>query len=82
MMGFQLPGLLWASAYSLYATRDLLVVVHPRLDEARPFIAALCIAFMAFAVLSWRYFFIAPLVVEATVALLLGFAYAASRKPA
>lgn len=50
--------------------------------KARPFIASLCIAFMAFAVLSWRYFFIAPLFVEGTVALLLGFAYAASRKPA
>ena len=63
MMGFELSGLLRASAYSLHAARDLLVVVHPRADE-------IC------------YFSIAPLVVEGTVALLLGFAYAASRKPA
>lgn len=33
MMRFQLSGLLWATAYSLYAARDLLVVVHPRPDE-------------------------------------------------
>ena len=33
MMRFQLSGLLRATAYSLYAARDLLVVVHPRPDE-------------------------------------------------
>ena len=63
MIGFELSALLRASAYSLYAARDLRVVVHPQPDEI-------------------RYFFIAPLVAEGTVALLLGFAYAASHKSA
>jgi hypothetical protein len=47
---------------------------------ARPFIGVLCIAYLVFAMLSWLYFFIAPLVVEAVIALLLGLAYASSRK--
>jgi hypothetical protein len=55
-----------------------LVKVAPAI--ARPFIGLLCIAFMAFAVLSGLYFFIAPLVIEVIVALLLGFACASSRR--
>jgi hypothetical protein len=55
-----------------------LVKTEPKI--AQPFIGSLCIAFLAFAVLSWRYFFIAPLVVEGLVALLLGLAYAFSRR--
>lgn len=47
---------------------------------ARPFIGVLCVAFLAFAVLSWLYFFIAPLLVEGVIALLLGLAYASSRR--
>ena len=47
---------------------------------ARPFVASLFIAFLAFAVLSWMYFFVAPLIIEGMVALLLGFAYASSRR--
>ena len=47
---------------------------------ARPFVGLLCIAFLAFAVLSWLYFFIAPLIIEGIIALLLGLAYAFLRK--
>lgn len=47
---------------------------------ARPFVGSLCIAFLAFAVLSGLYFFIAPLVIEAIIALLLGLAYLSSRR--
>ena len=47
---------------------------------ARPFVGLLCIAFLAFAVLSWLYFFIAPLIIEVIIALLLGLAYAFLRK--
>ena len=65
-----LSALLWRLAS--------LVRVEPA--TARPFVGLLCIAFFAFAVLSWLYFFIAPLVVEAMVALLLGLAYASSRR--
>ena len=47
---------------------------------ARPFVGMLCIAFLAFAALSSLYFFIAPLVIEGIIALLLGLAYASSRR--
>lgn len=47
---------------------------------ARPFIGTLCIAFLAFAISSWLYFFIAPVVIEVVIALLLGLAYASSRR--
>ena len=47
---------------------------------AHPFVGSLFIAFLAFALLSWLYFFIAPLIIEGMVALLLGFAYASSRR--
>ena len=47
---------------------------------ARPFIGMLCIAFLAFAILSWLYFFIAPVVIELVIALLLGLAYASLRR--
>jgi hypothetical protein len=33
-----------------------------------------------FAVLSWRYFFVAPVVVEGIIAVVLGLAYVAARK--
>lgn len=49
-------------------------------SKARPFVGLLCIAFLAFTVLSWQYFFIAPLVIEGIVALLLGLAYASLRR--
>lgn len=55
-----------------------LVKAEPAMS--RPFIGVLCIAFLTFAVLSWLYFFIAPLVVEGVIALLLGLAYVSSRK--
>lgn len=48
--------------------------------KARIFIASLCIAFVAFSVLSSVYFFIAPVVLEGVIALLLGLAYAGARK--
>lgn len=53
-----------------------------KVDRAltRPFIGMLCIAFLAFATLSWLYFFIAPVVIEGVIALLLGLAYAACRR--
>jgi hypothetical protein len=47
--------------------------------KARPLIASLCMAFLAFAVLSAVYFFVAPLVIELVIAVLLGRAYAVSR---
>jgi hypothetical protein len=65
-----LSALLWRLAS--------LVKAEPAM--ARPFIGLLCIAFLAFAVLSWLYFFIAPLVIEGIIALLLGLAYACSRR--
>ena len=65
-----LSALLWQVAS--------LVRVEPA--AARPIVGLLCVAFLAFAVLSWLYFFIAPLVVEGMVALLLGLAYASSRR--
>jgi hypothetical protein len=48
--------------------------------SARSFIASLCIGFLVFAALSWRYFFIAPVVVEVIIAVVLGLAYVAARK--
>jgi hypothetical protein len=47
---------------------------------ARPFIGLLCIAFLAFAVLSGLYFFIAPLIIEGMIAVLLGLAYRIARR--
>ena len=55
-----------------------LVRVEPA--RARPLIASLCAAFLVFAVLSWLYFFIAPLIIEGMIALLLLLAYATSRR--
>jgi hypothetical protein len=43
--------------------------------KASPFIAALLVAFIAAVVLSWRFFFIAPLVMEVIIAILIGLAY-------
>lgn len=47
---------------------------------ARPLVASMCLAFVAFAVASAQYFFIAPVLIEAAIALLLGLAYAYSRR--
>lgn len=43
---------------------------------ARPFVGSLCAAFIAFALVSGLYFFIAPLVLEIVVAIILGLAFA------
>jgi hypothetical protein len=48
-------------------------------DRARPLIATLFVAFAAGVVLSWRYFFIAPLVMEIIIAALTGLAYVLAR---
>jgi hypothetical protein len=50
--------------------------------KARPFMLTLLAAFIATMILSWRYFFIAPLVVEGVIALLIGLAYVLSRRNA
>jgi hypothetical protein len=47
---------------------------------ARPFIGTLGIAFFAFVILSGLYFFIYPLLLELLIAIILGFAYAFSRR--
>jgi hypothetical protein len=49
-------------------------------DKARPFMLTLFAAFIAMMVLSWRFFFIAPLVVEGMIAVLIGSAYFLSRR--
>lgn len=43
---------------------------------ARPLVGSLCAAFIAFAILSGLYFFIAPLVLEVFIAIILGLAFA------
>jgi hypothetical protein len=48
-------------------------------QRARPFMATLIFGFVAAAVLSWRFFFIAPLVTEALIALLVASAHVLSR---
>jgi hypothetical protein len=48
---------------------------------ARPFMLTLLAAFVAMTVLSWRYFFIAPLLVEGVIAVLIGAAYALTLRP-
>lgn len=58
---------------------QLAALVRADPAKARPFIGSMCIAFLIFAVLSSLYFFVAPLVIEAIIALLLGLAYASSR---
>jgi len=57
-----------------------LVKVDPA--KARPFIASLTVAFIAIAVLSWAFFFVAPLVTEVLIAVLLGVAYVLARPAA
>jgi hypothetical protein len=47
-------------------------------DKARPLMASLFLAFVAAVVLSWRWFFIAPLLMEALIAILVGWAYVLS----
>lgn len=50
-------------------------------EKARPFMLTLLGAFAAMMVLSWLYFFIAPLVVEGIIAVLIGAAYALTLRP-
>jgi hypothetical protein len=58
---------------------QLAALVDAEPGKVRPLIAALCIGFLAFAVLSALFFFIAPVAIELVVATLLGLAYAAAR---
>jgi len=50
--------------------------------KARPLIASLFVGFIAYVVVSWRYMFIAPLVTEAIIALLIGLAYISTQRNA
>lgn len=59
---------------------QLAALVKAEPAKARPLILSLCIAFLAFAVLSSVYFFVAPLALEGMIAALLGFAYVLSRR--
>ena len=47
--------------------------------RTRPMVLAIAIGFAAFTALSWRYFFVAPLVTEALIAALLAVAFFTSR---
>lgn len=46
---------------------------------ARPLLLALLASFVAMMVLSWRYFFVAPLAIEALIAVLVAMAYVLAR---
>jgi hypothetical protein len=48
--------------------------------SARPFMALLSIGFLVFAALSSLYFFVAPVVIEVIIAVVLGLAYVAARR--
>jgi hypothetical protein len=50
--------------------------------KAGPFMATLFVGFVIFGGVSWTFFFIAPLVTEAIIALLIGLAYVFSRRVA
>lgn len=50
--------------------------------RARPLMASLCACVVAFSVLSWPYFFVAPLVTELAIAICIGLAYASARDTA
>ena len=65
-----ISALLWQLA-SLVTTKPAI---------ARPFIGLFCIAFVAFAILSGLYFFMAPLILEMFVAIILGLTYALLRR--
>jgi len=41
----------------------------------RPMLVVLCLGFLAFAIISWNYFFIAPTVVELLIALFIALAF-------
>jgi hypothetical protein len=45
----------------------------------RPLIGSFCVAYLAMAVLAWRYFFIAPVVFEVSIAICLALAFAAAK---
>jgi hypothetical protein len=64
-----LSGLMW----------QLAALADAELGKVRPLIAALCIGFVAFAVLSALFFFVAPFAIEVVIATLLGLAYATAR---
>ena len=49
--------------------------------KARPFMLTLLAAFVVMMVLSWRYFFIAPLVFEGVIAVLIGVSYVLTLRP-
>lgn len=51
-----------------------LAKTHP--SSVRPIVAAFCVNFLAMAVVSWRYFFMAPAVTELLMALCLAVAFA------
>ena len=59
---------------------QLASLVKAEPEMARPFVGLLCFAFLGFAVLSWLYFFFAPVVIEGIIALLLGLAFASARR--
>lgn len=61
---------------------QLAVLVRVSPASARPLMASLCASFIAFAVLSWMYFFIAPLLTELVIAVCIGLAYVSSRQAA
>jgi len=50
--------------------------------KVRPFMMTLFVGFVTYVIVSWKYFFIAPLVTEAIIALLIGLAYVFSRRVA
>ena len=76
--------------FGLYASAALLLtavlmwqlsmMVKTSPEKARPFIATLFIAFVAFAVLDWFYFFTIPLVFTIAVALCLGMAFVSAKR--
>jgi len=49
--------------------------------KSRPFMVSLLVAFLAAIALSWKYFFIAPLVTEVLIAMFIALAYVFSRPP-
>lgn len=58
---------------------QLSTMVKTNPQQARPIIALFSVAFAAFAILSWKYFFIAPLVLEIIIAICLAWAWRAAQ---
>jgi hypothetical protein len=61
---------------------QLATLVRTTPSGARPLIASLCACFVAFSVLSWTYFFIAPLLTELAIAICIGLAFVSARQSA